>query len=201
MAATNDDPLGQWLRAAGSLPPPIMPPDFPQRVHRLAGRRRKQRATAIAAATVASVLVATWCLHPLRGLKESAQPRVAVAPPRPAPVGTDAAAFNAAIARLDAEAEAQTRIAARLIQITDQYRRLDALATEIQQPDAVELAQREVDQTSRLLVIHADRLEREHSLEAAAQTYRRVVELFAETAWAQVARQKLEKMNERKGAI
>jgi tetratricopeptide (TPR) repeat protein len=66
-------------------------------------------------------------------------------------------------------------------------------------PDPLEVIQRQVDKTARILVYQADRLHRElNRTDSAVATYNRVIELFPNTIQAQKARQRLSEIESRK---
>ncbi len=66
-------------------------------------------------------------------------------------------------------------------------------------PDPLEEIQKQVDKTAFILVYQADRLYRElNRADSAVETYNRVIELFPKNRWAQVARQRLSEIENRK---
>ena len=66
-------------------------------------------------------------------------------------------------------------------------------------PDPLEEIQKQVDKTAFILVYQADRLYRElNRTDSAVETYNRVIELFPRNRWAQVARQRLSEIENRK---
>lgn len=71
--------------------------------------------------------------------------------------------------------------------------RLDELQAQLASiPDPIEEIQKQVDKTAFILVCQADRMYREFDLKASAiQTYKRVIERFGQTQWAEVARNRL----------
>ncbi len=71
--------------------------------------------------------------------------------------------------------------------------RLDELQAQLASiPDPIEEIQKQVDKTAFILVCQADRMYHEFDLKASAiQTYKRVIERFGQTQWAEVARNRL----------
>ncbi len=66
-------------------------------------------------------------------------------------------------------------------------------------PDPLEEIQKQVDKTAFILIYQADRLYRElNRTDSAVETYNRVIELFPKNRWAQVARQRLSEIENRK---
>ena len=66
-------------------------------------------------------------------------------------------------------------------------------------PDPLEEIQKQVDKTAFILVYQADRLYRElNRTDSAVETYNRVIELFPKNRWAQVSRQRLSEIENRK---
>lgn len=66
-------------------------------------------------------------------------------------------------------------------------------------PDPLEEIQKQVDKTAFILVYQADRLYRElNRTDSAVEAYNRVIELFPRNQWAQVARQRLSEIENRK---
>ncbi|HUU16009.1 MAG TPA: hypothetical protein VMW72_02570 [Sedimentisphaerales bacterium] len=66
-------------------------------------------------------------------------------------------------------------------------------------PDPLEEIQKQVDKTAFILVYQADRLYRElNRTDSAVEAYNRVIELFPKNRWAQVARQRLSEIENRK---
>ncbi|MBN2312960.1 MAG: hypothetical protein JXM79_03455 [Sedimentisphaerales bacterium] len=102
------------------------------------------------------------------------------------------------------ELQAQTDAAMSLIQeVLEQERRqqrLDELEAELAGiPDPLEEMQKQVDKTAFILVYQADRLYLElHQTDSAVEAYHRVIRLFPENQWAQVARQRLEEIEKKK---
>jgi hypothetical protein len=198
----GDEPLKRLLQEvdAAAGPPPDLPADLALRVRTLALRRQRMRfGLSMAAAIVLAVGMASlWSQAPpapsgLGGPAEIVQTR---------PEPPDVASIRAEIEQLRREADLRLAVAQRTQEILEQMRRAEAL-TKPQQalPDPVVDARRELEKAAYTLVYQADRMCRELDLcESAAIKYQRVVELFPETPWAVVARQRLSEIK-KKGAI
>lgn len=66
-------------------------------------------------------------------------------------------------------------------------------------PDPLEEVQKQVDKTAFILVYQADRLYRElNRTDSAVEAYNRIIELFPNNRWAQVARQRITEIESRK---
>lgn len=100
--------------------------------------------------------------------------------------------------------QARTNAAMSLIQeVLEQerrQRRLDELEAELASiPDPLEEIQKQVDKTAFILVYQADRLYRElNQTDSAVEAYNRVIQLFPKNRWAQVARQRLEEIENKR---
>jgi TolA-binding protein len=96
----------------------------------------------------------------------------------------------------------QTDATLKLIQeVLENERRqcqLDKLYAELASiPDPLEEIQTQVDKTGFILVYQADQMYRELKLiDSASRMYRRVIELFPQSRWAAVARQRLSEIQE-----
>ena len=85
------------------------------------------------------------------------------------------------------------------LQQQDSQKTLEQLKAELESiPDSIEEINQELDRTAFILVYSADRMYNELNLtDSAVETYKRVINLFPENQWAQVARERLEKINKR----
>jgi hypothetical protein len=190
----GDEPLRRILQEADAAagPPPDLPAGLARRVRRLAVRRRRVRFGFSAAAAIAlSVgMTALWFQAPTpSGLSGGSR---IVQRPEPA----DVESIRAEIEGLRREADVRLAVAQRTQEILEQMRRAEALTKHaVPLPDPVADARRELDKAAYTLVSQADRMCRELDLcDSAAIKYQRVVELFPETPWATVARQRLEQI-------
>jgi len=103
------------------------------------------------------------------------------------------ASLQAQIQQLQARTDATLKLIQEVLERERRQRRLDELQAELASiPDPIEEIQKQVDNTAFILVYQADRMYRELNLkDSAIQTYKRVIELFPENQWAEVARQRL----------
>ncbi|MFQ5807931.1 MAG: hypothetical protein ACE5I3_15915 [Phycisphaerae bacterium] len=190
----SDDPLKRILQAADAAAgePPEMPADLAQRVRILAGRRRRVRfGVSVAAAIVLAVgMTSLWSQTPApsRPGGDSQMVRGPQEPP-------DVESIRAEIEQLRREAEMRLAVARRTQEILTQMRRAEEFTKQEVVPDPIARARREVEKAAYTLVYQADRMCRELDLcDSAAVKYQRVVELFPDTRWAAVARQRLDEI-------
>jgi len=196
----SGDPLKQLLQQADALAggPPEMPGDLAQRVRTLAARRRRVQVGFSAAAAIVLAVGMT-----LLWLQASTAPQLAnelqvadAEPPQP-----DFAEIKAELERLRRQAETRLAVIHRTQEILEEMKRFEELKKQPPLPDAVANARREVDKAAYVLVSRADRMCRELDLcDSAAVKYRRVVDLFPDSRWATVARQRLSEL-ETKGDV
>ena len=197
----RDDPLKKLLQQADAMAggPSEMPGDLARRVRVLAARRQRVR-VGISAAAAAIVLVVGMTLLWPQGATlppPGSEPPVAQAEQ----LQPDIAQIKTEIERLRREADTRLAVVQRTQEILEEMKRLEELKKHPPLPDAVANARREVDQAAYTLVSVADRMCRELDLcDSAAVKYRRVVELFPDTRWAVVARQRLSELD-RKGDV
>ena len=193
-----EDLLRDADRAAGR--PPDGPADLAGRVLRTVRRRRRIR-NGVRAGAVVSVLAIATVLFVTRPDLD----RASIQPPAIAlrPDGEDQIArLRAEIARLGAEADAAAALAKRMSDLKQRHARLGALRRKLRQPDPLEQARREVGRTPFIIVYQADRMYRELELHAsAAKAYRRAIDLFPDSPWAQVARGRLSEMENSEGDL
>ena len=80
-----------------------------------------------------------------------------------------------------------------------EQKRLNELEAELASiPDPIKLVNEELDKTAFTLVFAADKMYKELNLtDSAVETYKRVIKLFPDNQWAQVARERLEEIQKR----
>jgi len=100
------------------------------------------------------------------------------------------------IKQLQARADAAMSSIQEVLEEERRQRQLDELEAQLASiPDPLEEVRKQVDKTAFILVYQADRMYRELNLKnSAVRTYKRVIELFPQTQWAEVARQRLSKI-------
>ncbi len=97
------------------------------------------------------------------------------------------------VKQLQARADATMNLIQQVLEDERRQQRLDELEAQLAGiPDPLEEVQKQVDKTAFILVYQADRLYRElDQTDSAIENYNRVIELFPENRWADVARQRL----------
>jgi len=103
------------------------------------------------------------------------------------------ASLQVQIKQLQARADATLKLIREVLEDERRQRRLDELKAQLASiPDPLEEIQKQVDKTAFILVYQADRMYRElNRKDSAVEAYNRVIELFPQTQWAEVARQRL----------
>ncbi|MHC4171444.1 MAG: hypothetical protein ACYST5_00685 [Planctomycetota bacterium] len=145
-------------------------------VRRRAHRRRIATfAAPLAAAAVVLIALGIWGLIINFSEKTDEQRRVAQ------------------IKQSQARSDASLKLPQEVVENGRRQQRLDELEAQLASiPDPIEEIQKQVDKTAFILVYQADRMYRELDLKASAiQTYKRVIKLFGQTKWAEVARNRL----------
>ena len=177
------DSLRQLLRDADATAP------IPAPISGLADqvRRRRARRTRIqrvgAGVAVVCIIAATWAAVRLR---KPVVPVSATISSTPAPV-----ADRALLASLALEAKLHALTAQKLSAL-QALRGRNAAKTDVNSVEAELGLQR--DRAALILIYDADRSAREHRPADAIAAYRRTLELFPQSTWAQVARQRLKAM-------
>ena len=203
----NDDGLRKLLREADAAAgqPPKVAGDLARRVRVLAARRRRVEFGMSAAAAILLATGMTFLMSQSTASRSSAgRPAIVKGGPAVAkgsPIVPESADIVAEIARLDREASVRLAVARRTEELVREMRERDAAKrTQEVYVDPVADARREVEKAAYTLVSQADRMCRDMNLCAAAEVnYRRVLELFPETPWATVARQRLDEIKSKGG--
>ena len=195
----NDDALKQVLHRADRVAGPPRPVTVDARaIERRAGAARAHRTAGWTAAVAAAAVlgICAWLGLPAR--REGPGPAG-----QGAPVVTDAqkiARLEAEVRQLRASTDRMLALLQEAAQQRDRDRRVAELRKELAAiPDPTEQARGQVSQAAERMVHEADRLwlgQRQRRL-ATAQ-YRRVIDLFPDTEWASVARQRLTQITENK---
>ena len=189
------DELKQLLRTADAHAPAApLAADLSSRVHRRLARRRQRQATAAALGVLILVSLGVFAIvrddrptvQPLTALPTTTATAVMTAthPARPGARVTAAAAADFAVTATLHELTARKLLAA---DAAGARRDADPAPA---QPDAQLLR----DRAALVLVYDADRDVRENRPAAARARYRRAIELFPHTHWAQVARRRLKEI-------
>jgi tetratricopeptide (TPR) repeat protein len=97
------------------------------------------------------------------------------------------------VKQLQARTDAAMNLIQEILEQERRQQRLDELDAQLASiPNPIEEMQKQVDKTAFMLVYQADRLYRElNQTGSAVEAYNRVIRLFPENRWAQVARQRL----------
>jgi hypothetical protein len=180
------DELQHLLRRADtSAPPPAFetasPAGLAAKVHKRFVRRRAVRTTALALATIALVAAAM-----IPSVRKPHSPIVA----GPTAPTLSPAELNQRTASLSLEADLHTLTAAKLAAPKPSARKATLLT--LHDPSSDMQLQR--DRAALILVYEANQHVREKRPADAIATYRRTVELFPQSRWADVARQKLKEI-------
>ena len=103
------------------------------------------------------------------------------------------------IKQLQASTNAAVNLIHEVLEEAQKKSRLNALHAQLASiPDPLEEIQKQVDKTAFILIYQADQLYRElNETDSAVETYKRVIRLFPENRWAQVARERLAEIKNR----
>jgi hypothetical protein len=117
-------------------------------------------------------------------------------------------ALEAEIKQLKVQTDATLKLVREVLENDRRERRLGELRTQLANiPDPLEETQKQVDKTAFILVYQANRMYSElDQKDSAVRAYNRVIELFPQSRWAEVARQRLseiqnEQTNKSKGDL
>jgi hypothetical protein len=156
-------------------------------IHRRAKRRRIITiAGPVATAAVLMVALGIW----------SATLRI----PQTTPEQKKIASLEEQVEQLQARTDAAMSLIHDILEQEQRQRRLEELNAQLASiPDPIEEMQKQVDKTAFMLVYQADRLYRElNQTSSAVEAYNRVIRLFPENRWAQVAKQRLAEIENKK---
>jgi uncharacterized protein YoxC len=183
-----NDSLEKLLQEADQTagPPKQVRVDLSE-IHNRAKRRRIVNITGpVAAAAVLMVALGLW----------SATLRTTGTMPEQNKI----ASLENQVKQLQAQTDAAMRLIQEMLEKERRQQRLDELEAELASiSDPLEQMQKQVDKAAFILVYQADRLYRElNQTNSAIEAYNRVIRLFPENQWAQVAKQRLEEIENRK---
>ena len=104
------------------------------------------------------------------------------------------------VRQLQAQTDATLKLVREVLDKDRHERRLAALEAELASiPDPLKEIDRQVDKTAFILVYQADKLYKElNQTESAVQAYKEVIQLFPMNQWAQVARERLSQIEQRR---
>jgi len=157
----------------------------------LALRRRANRRRL---ATTATVFAAFFFFFALLSI------RYAPHKPPQTPGKDKVLSLEAEVRQLNAKMDATLNLIQEVLEEERRVQRLNELQTTLANiPDPIEETQVQVDKTAFILVYQADRLYRQsNNTDSAVQTYNQVIKLFPKNRWAEVARQRLTEIENRK---
>jgi len=176
-------------RAAGT--PPGVADGLAERVRRAARRRLVVGGACAAAAAIAvfvgiAALVATFAGNDTPENKPVAQRGMSE---------QEIARLRVEIEQLRAEADMRMTLIKEMLAAEKRQKRLAAIQRELAKPDPLEQIQLQLEKAACITVYQADRKYNQLDLpESAIRDYRRVIELFPKTHWAEVARNRLSKI-------
>jgi len=169
---------------------PVFSPVSAARIRRRLQQRRVFRtAVPLAAAAVVTITIAM--------LTRSGQ--VQTPPQQPQPQ-QQIASLQEQVNQLKAQTDATLKLVQEVLERDRQQRRLAALEAELASiPDPVRRMEQQVDRSAFLLVYQADRLYKElNQTESAVAAYKEVIQLFPTNQWADVARERLSQIEQRR---
>jgi uncharacterized protein YoxC len=104
------------------------------------------------------------------------------------------------IKQLQARTNSALNLIQDMLEETQRKEQLNELEAQLASiPDPLEEIQKQVDKTAFILLYQADRMYRElNQTDSAVETYNRIIKLFPKNRWAQVARQRLSEIDNRK---
>ncbi len=186
----NDEQLQQLLRQADEAfgEPRVGSADLSLRVRRRARRQRRVRTigAAVAAVLVLSLSTVAWVN---RAGRPGAGPAPIVVDNGPKPVSM--AELQMQIEQLREEIRTGCAAVQEVLKRQEFEQRLAALR-ERAEADPLKEVSDQVDRAALTMVYQADRMYRELNLrESAVASYERTIELFPQTHWAQVAKDRL----------
>ena len=181
--------------ADASAPPPPATSSLAAAVRNRARAHVRRRQTVAACALLLVAGAASVVAFRPRGPSGSppAQARLPHGSTQPAPA-FDAAAAAAEVASLQAEATRRLAVANQTMKRADRRRRLTRAAGSLAAATPPTVGDQR-DRAALTLLDHGDRLRRElKEVDAALAAYRRTVELYPDTKWAAVAKQRIHEL-------
>jgi tetratricopeptide (TPR) repeat protein len=140
----------------------------------------------MAAAAMVLVGVALWAICTQMGSPHPQPQRIA--------------SLEEQVKQLQAQTDATLKLVREVLEKDRQDRRLAALETELASiPDPRKEMERQVDKTAFILVYQADKLYKElNQTDSAVRAYKEVIQLFPTNQWANVARERLSQIEQRR---
>lgn len=186
----SDQQLQQLLRQADEAfaGPRVGPPELSVKVRQLARRQRRRRlfGSAAAAVLVLSLSTVAWVN---RSGHPSPAPTPILADNSPKPLS--AAELQMQVERLREEIQTGCQTVHEVLERQEVEQRLAALREQAE-ADPFKAVNDQLDRAALTMVYQADRMYHELNLrESAVASYQRTIELFPQTHWAQVAKDRL----------
>jgi len=184
-----EDKIKELLQDADRMagfPPPISVNLLAAVRRRAHHRRFLNLAVPLAAAAVVLIAAGLWSLAIRTAETRGEKEKIAL--------------LETQLKQLQARTDAALNLIQDVLEKEQKRHSLDELEAQLASiPDPLEEIQKEVDKTAFILVYQADRLYRElNRTDSAVETYNRVIELFPKNRWAQVARQRISEIENRK---
>ncbi|MBN1846888.1 MAG: hypothetical protein JW810_14475 [Sedimentisphaerales bacterium] len=180
---------------------PHLPADLAERIHRADRRRRRITGSLAAAGLIlaAGILYATASYVPGRfGSAPNPQPghplqKVGQPHWQDPLVQAQIDSLRRQVDQLRAQADLRTALLQEVIKLENQRQRIRTLERQANvQPDPLDELTRQVERAALVTLYQADRKYQELDLQdSAIADYRRLIELYPDTRWAQTARMRL----------
>ena len=108
--------------------------------------------------------------------------------------------FETKIKQLQASTDETIQLIQEISKQEQRQKKLSELEAELASiPDPIEQINEQLDRTAFILVYSADKMYKELNLtDSAVETYKRVIKLFPDNQWAQVARERLDEIKNRR---
>ena len=178
----EEDKLKSLLQKADRIVP--QPTHVPANLAAGVRRRAKQRRFVRLAAplSAAAMVLIAFGIYRLVGT--------------PADDARERAALKAEVEQLRQQTDATLKLVREVLGNQRRQQRIAELEAKLASiPDPLERMQRQADKTAFILVYQANQMYEElDRKDSAIQTYNRVIELFPQSKWAEVARQRLSEM-------
>lgn len=119
---------------------------------------------------------------------------------RPQPQPQRIASLEEQVRQLQAQTEATLKLLQEVLETDRRERRLASLEAEFASiPDPIREIERQVDKAAFILVYQADKVYQElNESESAVRAYREVIQFFPTSPWAQVARERLARIEQQR---
>ncbi len=162
--------------------------EFGQRVRQIADRRRGRSIMVGGLATATLLLVLAWQVLPTSRTPDQRE----LSEDRPAAETRQVAAEDAELHRLRAEIERCENELDLLLAVRRRVAAERELSRLRRRPDTAQLLQEQTDRTAIIILCGADLKHRQFGLaESATNDYRRIVDRFPNTRWADLAAERL----------